>query len=193
MIAALFVARGGAYWELDGVDAWDDRRDARLYDGDMRVVAHPPCSSWCQLARLNEKRWGRKVGDDGGCFESALRSVLRCGGILEHPAETIAWKAHGLPRPTHGCWTRWGLLGDAWVTEVQQGAYGHSARKRTWLLAVSEDEPRAMNWSTPAPKATVSFLRNHGGGRLQRLTKKQAKATPVAFRDALLSIARGDQ
>ncbi len=42
----------------------------------------------------------------------------------------------------------------------------------------------------PEPIATVSFLTNHGGGDLPRLSKKEAKASPPAFRDLLLSIAR---
>jgi hypothetical protein len=28
-IAALYVARGGCYFGLDGVDPWDEERDAR--------------------------------------------------------------------------------------------------------------------------------------------------------------------
>lgn len=185
-VAALFVAAGGAYFGLPGVDAWDETRDARLYDGPHPVVAHPPCSVWCQLARLNEARYGRKVGDDGGCFASALASVRRFGGVLEHPAFSLAWPAHDLPRPVRGAWTE-GAGG--WVTEVSQGAYGHRARKRTWLYAVGS-RPAALDWSEPAPTATCSYLTNHGGGELPRLTKREAKATPLAFRDALLTIAR---
>ena len=30
-IAALFVATGGVYFGLPGVDPWDEARDARLY------------------------------------------------------------------------------------------------------------------------------------------------------------------
>lgn len=43
MIAALYVEKGGAYYGLEGVDPWDEQRDARLYDGPWPVVAHPPC------------------------------------------------------------------------------------------------------------------------------------------------------
>lgn len=37
MTAALYVQRGGAYFGLDGVDPWDEARDARTYAG-----PHPP-------------------------------------------------------------------------------------------------------------------------------------------------------
>lgn len=64
-----------------------------------------------------------------------------------------------------------------------------SARKATWLYYVGGDPP-ALDWTSPAPVATVSFLTNHGGGNLPRLSKKEAKATPPAFRDLLISLAR---
>ena len=66
VIAALYVETGGAYYGLEGVDPWDEDRDARSYEGPHPVVAHPPCSRWCQLASVNQARWGAMVGDDGG-------------------------------------------------------------------------------------------------------------------------------
>jgi hypothetical protein len=79
-IAALFVDAKGCYAGLPDVDAWDEKRDARLYPGPYPVVAHPPCSRWCRLAGLVEARWGHKRGEDGGCFASALASVRKWGG-----------------------------------------------------------------------------------------------------------------
>ena len=99
MIAALFVEPRGEYSKFPGVDLWDQSRDARLYSGPHPVVAHPPCGRWCQLAGLVEARWGHKRGDDGGCFAAALAAVRRWGGVLEHPAWTKAWPAHGLAVP----------------------------------------------------------------------------------------------
>lgn len=188
-VAALYVAAGGVYFGLDGVDPWDEKRDARLYAGTHPVVAHPPCERWCQLARLNEHRYGHKVGDDGGCFAHALAAVRRCGGVLEHPAETIAWKAFGLTRPIKGRWAR-DADGVGWIAEVAQRAYGHKARKRTWLYYVGRTAPPELDWSSPAPEAKISFF-SDTGCTLPGLSKKEAKATPIAFRDLLLSLARG--
>jgi len=187
MIAALFVKRGGAYWGLDDVDPWDEARDARKYEGPLPVVAHPPCSTWCQLASVNEKRYGHPIGSDGGCFASALDSVMRWGGVLEHPAETIAWQRFGLPRPPRDAWAR--TFCGGWVTCVEQGMYGHRARKATWLYAFG-CELTSMRWGRSEARATVSFCRNHGGGDLPRLSKREAKATPPEFRDVLLVMAR---
>ena len=95
MVAALYVEKGGAYFGLEDVDPWDEERDARLYAGPWPVVAHPPCGRWCQLASVNEARWGAKIGEDGGCFAHALESVRRFGGVLEHPAYSLAWDHFG--------------------------------------------------------------------------------------------------
>lgn len=198
-IAALFVATNGCYFGLPDVDPWDAARDARLYAGPHPVVAHPPCSVWCQLAHINQKRYGHRVGDDGGCFSSALSSVRRFGGVLEHPAKSYAWAHHGLVRPERIGWSRDGLWSDygsdaksrsGWVCEVSQAAYGHRARKATWLYCVGAKSPEPLNWLRPKPTSTVSYLTNHGGGDLPRLSKNQAQATPPQFRDLLISIAR---
>lgn len=185
VIAALYVETNGVYFGLDNVDPWDVQRDARNYAGPHRVVAHPPCSRWCQLAYINQKRYGHAVGDDGGCFASALASVQRWGGVLEHPAFSYAWPHFDMVRPVRGRWTQGG---PGWVTEVSQSAYGHRARKRTWLYVVG-DKPDDVDWSEPEPTAQVSFCKNHGNSPLPRLSKKEAKRTPIAFRDLLLSLA----
>lgn len=189
LVAALFVESEGAYWNLPGVDLWDERRDARMYEGPHPVVAHPPCARWCQLAAVNEARYGTPVGHDGGCFAAALMAVEAYGGVLEHPAYTLAWHAFDLPRPRRGSWQ-----GDAergWVTEVSQSAYGCAARKRTWLYYVGPKPPE-LDWSDPAGEAVIGGGINSGEcvGR-RKIEKREASATPPAFRDLLLSLARG--
>lgn len=188
MVAALFVAKDGAYFDLPGVEPWDAERDARLYTGPHPVVAHPPCNRWCQLAPVNEARYGTPVGHDGGCFAAALEAVETFGGVLEHPAYTLAWHAFDLPRPRRGSWQR-GAHG--WVTEVSQSAYGCSARKRTWLYYVGP-EPPALDWSDPPGEAVIGGGVNSGEcvGR-RKIEKREASATPPAFRDLLISLARG--
>lgn len=193
MIAALYVQKGGAYFGIEGVDPWDEERDARLYQGPHPVVAHPPCSRWCQLAAVNEARYGHAVGDDGGCFAAALDAVRRFGGVLEHPAFTHAWPAFDLPRPTFGAWTRSMFAPREWVTEVWQAAYGHPARKRTWLFYVGDVPPPSLNWT---PESGTHWCGNDGNykpgdpGWKPSLGKKAALQSPPAFRDLMLDIAR---
>ena len=192
-IAALFVADGSTYWQVPGVDAWDATRDARLYAGPWPVVAHPPCTRWCRLAGLVEARWGHKRGEDGGCFASALASVRRWGGVLEHPAYSDAWKAFDLPRPSrHGGWQRG--FGGGWSCHIEQGRYGHVAKKATWLYAHGCKLP-TLRWGSDLDtksKALVSWCGNHvaSGENRPRVGKKAASATPREFRDVLIEMAR---
>lgn len=191
MIAALYVQRGGAYWDLEGVDPWDIERDARQYAGPHPVVAHPPCSRWCQLAPVNQARYGHAVGDDGGCFSAALSAVRRFGGVLEHPAVSIAWRHFGLRRPQPGRWSESPCGG--WVAHVEQGNYGHAARKATWLYAFGVSLPELKWGKCRDRKAWISADRPRSelaAQGIRQLQKREASATPPEFRDLLLSIAR---
>lgn len=189
-VAALFVEEGGAYYGLEGVEPWSVKEDARLYAGPHPVVAHPPCQLWVNMAGVNFRRYGgphNRPGNDRGCFAAALEAVRRWGGVLEHPYGSFAWATFGLKPPAGvGNWNSAGENRSAYVAEVWQSAYGHRARKRTWLYAV--------------PVATLPELDGrrvpgtHQVGWFDRikptLGKKAASATPPAFRDLLLSIAR---
>ena len=197
LVAALFVSRKGPYWGRPDVDAWDEERDARLYAGPYPVVAHPPCARWCRLAGLVEARWGHKRGEDGGCFASALASVRRWGGVLEHPAYSDAWAAHGLNRPpTGGGWVNADMVG-GWTCYVEQSRYGHPAKKATWLYA-NGVELTELRWDLvpdQAVTARISWCGNRvwSGMKLRRLHKTEAAATPPAFAEVLLSLARGSR
>ncbi len=218
MIAALYVDPKGVY-DRPGVDVWGLERDARRYTGPWPVVAHPPCARWCLMAGFVQSVYGYKVGDDGGCFEAALAAVRAYGGVLEHPAFTKAWPAFGLPEPTIGAWRRT-LFDSGWVTEVWQLAYGHPARKKTWLYYVGHAKPPPLRWAVGrsdvwvgygdtfaaerkaqalAPVAKVGNFRfrsksspiAQGPLSRKRVTKKEAAATPPAFADALIALAEG--
>lgn len=191
MVAALYVETNGAYYGLPGVDPWDLDRDARTYPGPHPVVAHPPCDRWCQLAPVNEARYGHKVGDDGGCFAAALAAVRTWGGVLEHPALTFAWSAHGIPRPLSAGWIRTPCGG--WTCQVAQRQYGHRARKSTWLYAFGLTPPDLRWGPGPTPEVWISADRPRAelaARGISQMQSKEAKATPPAFRELLLSIAR---
>jgi hypothetical protein len=196
MIAALYVQTNGSYFGLHDVDPWDEPRNALGYDGPHPVVAHPPCSRWCQLAVLVEARWGHKRGDDGGTFAHALACVRRFGGVLEHPAYSHAWAAFDLPRPDRrGGWQR-GECG-GYSAHVEQGQYGHAARKATWLYAYGVELPELRWGSTPDSHIThmISWCKYRGasGEKLRRLGKAAASRTPQEFREVLIGMARSAQ
>lgn len=195
LIAALYVQKDGAYYGLEGVDPWDETRDARKYVGPWAVVAHPPCARWCRFAKGIETRFGYRVGDDAGCFASALSAVRRFGGVLEHPAGSLAWDAFDLPKPqTMGGWT-FSMLDGGAVAYVEQGRYGHRARKGTWLYAHGCELPD-LRWGRRLD-SEAGLLK--WGSRLYkpardrdrpRLKESELAVTPPAFRDALISMAR---
>lgn len=194
MIAALFVETNGAYFGLPDVDPWDVKRDARKYAGPCPVVAHPPCSRWCRLAGLVEARWGHKRGEDGGCFVAALQAVRTWGGVLEHPAYSDAWPAFGLPAPIPGLGWQRDIYG-GWSCHVEQGRYGHPAKKATWVYAHGITQLPSLDWRTLADHestALVSWCGNHTSkfDRRPRVGKRIAAKTPPAFREVLLGIAR---
>lgn len=204
MIAALYVETGGAYFGLPDVDPWDEVRDARRYPGPWPVVAHPPCQRWGKLwagQPLHIKRTGeRKVkGDDGGCFAAALDAVRRWGGVLEHPWGSHAWPHFGLSVPPRaGGWVSADFLG-GWTCCVEQGRYGHYARKPTLLYACGVDLP-SLDWGRGKPRLDPAVVERMGLARAKRLGEVGARGggtnstprihTPPAFRDILISMAR---
>jgi hypothetical protein len=205
MIAALFVETNGIYFGLPNVDPWDEQRDARQYAGPWRVIAHPPCQRWGKLwagQPLWIKRTGeRKVkGDDGGCFAAALAAVRKYGGVLEHPEGSHAWAHFGLNKPPRkGGWIVADFFG-GWTCCVEQGRFGHYARKPTWLYAVGCDLPE-LPWGKSEPRLDPKVIERMGLKRAKRLGEvggrgggKDSKpriGTPIPFRDLLISMASG--
>jgi hypothetical protein len=204
LIAALFVETDGCYFGIEDVDPWDKARVARRYDGPYPVVAHPPCERWGRYwSGGPSAKVRRKLGDDGGCFASALESVRRWGGVLEHPEASQAWRVHGLIPPMRG--GGWSVAGDghAWTCCVEQGSYGHRARKATWLYAVRCQLP-VLRWrargtflrldegfhsSESARQQRAARIANQEKAR-ERIKDKERAATPIEFRDLLLDLAR---
>lgn len=199
MIAALYVEKNGVYSGLPDVEVWDKARDARTYAGPHPVVAHPPCERWGRYWGGAPRTFPRlTLGNDGGCFAAALHAVRIFGGVLEHPEGSHAWRWFQLHEPPRGGgWVKADWLG-GWACCVEQGGYGHRARKATWLYAHGVDVP-SLRWGS----APGDFVRLDEGshskaeraravktGACQRLSAGQRRATPVEFRDLLLSIAR---
>lgn len=199
MIAALYVETGGCYFGLDGVDPWDRERDARRYAGPHPVVAHPPCQRWGRFWHGSTRKPHQyKLGDDDGCFAAALASVRRWGGVLEHPADSHAWRFFGITPPRrHAGWQE---AGEGMATcYVEQGHYGHMSRKPTWLLAKGAALPE-LDWSRGEQRLHPIALERYGYEKARRIGmtamvggKRKTEirnATPIEFRDLLLAIAR---
>lgn len=203
MIAALYVEKGGAYAGLDGVDPWDEQRDARKYVGPHPVVCHSPCQRWGKYWHGSPRKPHQyRLGEDGGCFAAALTSVRNYGGVLEHPKDSLAWKFFGLtPPPVSGGWIKADDFG-GWTCCVWQGHYGHFAGKGTWLYAVVDDPAQlpALTWGPSDSGPTPEMVERYGYAKARRVGRmalvggkdktRIREATPSPFRDLLISIAR---
>ena len=171
MVAALYVLSDGHYSSMAGVDAWDINRDATRYAGPYPVVAHPPCGPW--------GRYHHKCHQDASTALTAVKQVQRYGGVLEHPADSKLWSAAGLPYPStlplidiHGGYT----------LAVKQSRWGHPAPKPTWLYIVRPSVVPELPPPVPDP-----------GGRIENMSKKKRKLTPLAFAHWLVQLAQGCQ
>ncbi len=199
MIAALFVESNGVYFDLPGIDSWDLDRNALLYKGPHKVIAHPPCKRWGRY-------WGggpsvkvkRLMGNDDNCFAHSLWSVRTFGGIIEHPEASHAYKWFGLKRPSmKGGWTIADDYGGLTCC-VEQGHYGHKARKATWLY-INKIKPVELKWGYSGPKDKIeeSFktkeirdaaMQADGYTPAKRLSSQERLDTPIEFRNLLIGM-----
>jgi hypothetical protein len=145
VIAALYIDPRGPYPRMEGVDCWDAARDARFYAGPHPVVAHPPCAPWSSLKHMRRPDDGR-VATDAECGPRAVEQVRRWGGVLEQPARSKLWDVCSLPTPVMpnppgGTVTALGGGDPGFTICVEQVAWGHVARKPTWLYCVGIGRP----------------------------------------------------
>lgn len=168
-VAALYIDPRGPYPSIEGVDCWDEERDARLYAGPWPVVAHPSCGPWGRYRHLKNCR------QDPGCGVVAVEQVRLWGGVLEHPEGSALWRHCEMPLPGE-LPDRWG----GWTLSIDQVRWGHGAVKPTWVYIVGgsfEDLPPAP--PGPAePKTTIEAM-----SRLAR------RLTPPAMADWFVTVA----
>lgn len=192
-VAALYIDPRGPYPALLGPElCWDEERDARLYDGPLPVVAHPPCGPWGKLRHLYR-------GSEHDCAPRAVEQVRRWGGVLEHPAWSRLWEACALPLPgeDRDCY-------GGFTIEVCQVEWGHVARKRTWLYVVGVPPAEVQHWidARPFPGRAPTHWISGGRGRsatrrhtpvppgIKVCSDRQRRRTPPAFAEALIKLAR---
>jgi hypothetical protein len=114
-VAVLWICRRSNwihFWPR--VEPWGEYRNALLYAGPCPIIAHPPCGPWGQYRSY--------------CHQSpthgirAMEMVHRWGGIVEQPSGSRLFREHG----------RGGT-----ILRVNQGDYGHPARKATHLYVIA--------------------------------------------------------
>lgn len=190
MIAALYVDPRGPYPKIPGVEAWDEKRDARGYTGLLPVVAHPPCAGWSSLKHLAHIQRQHRVD----CAAPAFGAVRAWGGVLEQPAGSKMFEHFGAPPPVAPA-DKFG----GYTIEVEQVEWGHVARKKTWLYLVRV--PRSALEAPPfpgrAPTHWCSGGRSHnrrGSGGfappgIKICSTQQRNRTPKLFAEYLVRLA----
>lgn len=181
-VSVLYCDKLGPYPGIVA-DWWDEKRDACLYAGPNPIVAHPPCAPWSTLRNLCDR--------DAECELGLLAAerVRRWGGVLEQPAGSKLWAAAGLPMTSVDRETSFSL-------EVEQVAWGHVARKRTWLWI--HGVPRALVVPTIRTGGVVTHwcsgvhtpgARGQTPPGIKVCSAQQRRRTPVAFAQWLVDIA----
>lgn len=189
-IAALYTDPKGPYHSMAGVDAWDESRDARLYEGPHPIVAHPPCGPWSKLRHLcNEATLAT-----ADCGPRAVKQVRALGGVLEHPAHSRLFALGALGR--QGSLPLPGLPDGAdshggFTVLVNQVAWGHCCAKPTWLYCVGIDRQLVEAGIRTGGEPTHCVCT--GPRQLKRLlvaSKQLKRRTPPLFAEWLVSLAR---
>jgi hypothetical protein len=180
LVTVLFTCKGSHYDGLSCVETYDQRRDARTFQGGTPVVAHPPCAQWGRLhhlATVNEEE--KALGP------LAVRLVRANGGVLEHPAGSKLWPHAGLPAP--GERDEYG----GFTLDVDQVVWGHPAQKRTWFYVCGcrpEEVPAIpAPGAVPTHRVTSSSMTFH---HLPELSKHLRELTPPRLAAWLVAVAR---
>lgn len=119
-VPVLFTLPRSEYSRLEGVDCYDEKRNAFNYSLGLKVIAHPPCRFWSRMHGLAKPR--KKEYE---CALWAFDLVNELGGILEHPIHSNLWNYVGVkPYP------------------IDLGWYGHPMKKTTGLYFNQVEIPR---------------------------------------------------
>jgi len=199
MVNALYVEKNGVYSDINSVEVWDINRNAMLCKDGALAVAHPPCERWGRYWSGGPSvKVKRMLGDDNGCFAHALWYVRTFGGVIEHPEASHAWRYYGLNKPPKtGGWIKADEY-SGFTCCVEQGNYGHKARKATWLY-INKIPKMELIWGKAKGKikiedgfhskeAAITARADPNYKPIKRLTPQERIDTPIAFRDLLLSM-----
>lgn len=178
MIAALYVdSRRGPYPHIEGVDCWDEARDATLYDGPYPVVCHPPCGHY--------GRYHQRCKDDGHTGPIAVAQVRKFGGVLKQPRHSKLWTLCSIPKP--------GAAPDefgGYSIDIEQGDWGHRAQKGTWLYVVGCHPGNLPLIPPRRPPPVMPASAGKTRGILELMSKTSRHLTPPAFAEWLVDVAR---
>lgn len=201
-INALFVETEGIYFQDDTVEPWDIVKNAFNCTNGLPAIAHPPCDRWGRYwSGGPSAKIRKKLGDDRGSFAFALWYVRTFGGVIEHPEASHAWKYFGLKTPPKkGGWIEADQYGGLTCC-VEQGHYGHRARKATWLY-INKVKPLELIWGKAEGKMPIECGFHSKKERLEAkkkgfkpgkfISKGERLGTPLEFKNLLKTLVIGE-
>lgn len=184
-VAALYVDPRGPYPEMPGIFCMGELEDARTYDGDSPIIAHPPCGPWSKLRH----QCNAATLATADCGPRAFEQVREWGGVLEHPEHSQLWAYMGAVKPSDATDSYGGR-----TYLVHQVDWGHCCVKPTWLYIVRVDQTRVMR---DIRRRRGTGVATHcictGPRQLKRLpvaSKPLKRRTPPLFAEWLVALAR---
>lgn len=171
-IAVLFARSDSIYKTRFDLDVYDELRDARTFDRDVPIIAHPPCRAWARLRALAKPKEHEK--------QLAIMSVeiiRKNGGVLEHPESSKLFELMALPNPLSDPGSKDQFGG--FTFPIQQKTFGHKARKNTWLYICGIEPAQLPHY--PFLMGEADYVVTHGKRTLKwkkELTKAEREETP---------------
>lgn len=159
LAAVLYARKNSIYKTIEGLQVYDEKRDARTFNNDLPVIAHPPCRLFGRL-----KHFSNAPAAEKQLAYHAIESIKKCGGVLEHPAFSTLWSEMDLPLP--------GVFkGNGFTYPILQSWFGHKCPKATWLY---------INGISPGELPSVPFELGIPTGRISKTgSMKVREGTPL--------------
>lgn len=174
-IAILCAHKKSHYYQIPGLEVYDQDRDCRTFDGGMPVIVHPPCAQWSKM-----KAFSHNKPEEKNLAHFCLDQIKKYGGIFEHPKGSDVWNQLDWPD------------GGKFI-EVDQHWFGFPARKRT-ILFFYKCEPLSYPLNFNAVQYTVCLSRsdskNGRSNRLPEMKKSQRSVTTIEFNQWLVDSVR---
>lgn len=115
-VSVLCAARNSIYHELDGVDVYDETRDAYTFAGGTPIIGHPPCRHWSLFCRQQADKTTEEREKKLGLW--CIDQLMKNGGVIEQPWGSLLFKH---------------LPGEVSRLSVPQYWFGYPTMKSTWL------------------------------------------------------------
>ena len=178
-VAVLFAMKDSIYKNYDICDVYDEDRNALRYQGNLPIIAHPPCRLWGQLshfstAPLEEKQFAIW----------SIKMIRKNGGVLEHPATSRLWQEMKLP--SYGKYDDYG----GWTLIAPQYWWGHKAEKKTkfYIYGISPNNIPDIPFRLGYPEYVVGTSKRKLAKDLPEITKKERKQTPIQLAEWLIEL-----